>query len=302
MKLIFSKTPFQAFFAFVALAGGTLFSPNAHAATMKVSPNSPQPGDVLTITIYPHSGEKLKAIGMAAFDTPRVNFYARKDGTARAFLGYPFDRSGAKFTLKARVQFEKNGENKEQTLSTPVASRARYFPTQRITMRNSNAGKMSQKDALRKEKLYVQSKMKSSNASPLWSGSWVTPTRGSSSSAYGRKRYVNGKWWGQHNGADVKAPTGARVSAANSGRVVLSENLPLLRGNCIVIDHGCNVFSIYMHLSRRGVKVGDSVARGQKIGEVGSTGFSTGAHLHWEVRVGWEPVDPDKIVRNGLQF
>ena len=286
----------------VFAAAGVLCSASAHAATMKVSPAAPQPGDVLTITIYPHSGEKLKAIGMAAFDTSRVNFYARKDGTARAFLGYPFDRNGGKFTLQARVQFEKNGADKEQLVSTPVAARARNFPTQRITMRNSNAGKMSQKDALRKEKLHVQSKMKSSNASPLWSGSWVVPTRGSSSSAYGRKRYVNGKWWGQHNGADVKAPSGARVSSANSGRVMLSENLPLLRGNCIVIDHGCNVFSIYMHLSKRGVKEGDSVAKGQKIGEVGATGFVTGAHLHWEVRVGWEPVDPNKVLRTGLQF
>ena len=286
----------------VLVAAGVLLSSSAHAASMKVSPTSPQPGDVLTITVYPHSGEKLTAIGMAAFDTSRVNFYARKDGTARAFLGYPFDRTGGKFTLKARVQFEKSGEEKEQIVSTPVVGRARNFPTQRITMRNSNAGKMSQKAALRKEKQYVQSKMKSSDASPLWSGSWVTPTRGTSSSAYGRKRYVNGKWWGQHNGADVKAPSGARVSAANSGRVVLSENLPLLRGNCVVIDHGCNVFSIYMHLSKRNVKVGDSVARGQKIGEVGATGFVTGAHLHWEVRIGWEPVDPNKVLKNGLSF
>jgi len=290
----------RCFFAFAA--AGIFGVSSAHAATMKVSPASPQPGDVLTITIYPHPGEKLKAVGMAAFDTPRVNFYARKDGTARAFLGYPFDRSGKKFTLNARVQWEKNGEEKEQVLSAAVASRARNFPTQRIRMNNSNAGKMSQKDALRKEKLYVQSKMKSSNASPLWKGNWVVPTRGSSSSAYGRKRYVNGKWWGQHNGADIKAPSGARVNAANSGRVVLSENLPLLRGKCIVVDHGCNVFSIYMHLSKLGVKVGDDVSKGQKIGEVGATGFVTGAHLHWEIRVGWEPVDPNKVVKGGLKF
>ena len=288
---------------FLALAAaGVLLSSSTRAATMKVSPTSPQPGDVLTITIYPHSGEKLTAIGMAAFDTSRVNFYARKDGTARAFLGYPFDRTGGKFTLKARVQFEKSGEEKEQIVSTPVAGRARYFPTQRITMNNSNAGKMSQKDLFRKEKARVQSKMKSSNASPLWSGNWMIPTRGDSTSAYGRKRYVNGKWWGQHNGADIKAPSGALVYATNSGKVVLSEYLPTLRGNCIVIDHGCNVFSIYMHLSKRTVGEGDEVEKGDIIGKVGATGFVTGPHLHWEVRIGWEPVDPNKVVANGLNF
>jgi murein DD-endopeptidase MepM/ murein hydrolase activator NlpD len=187
-------------------------------------------------------------------------------------------------------------------VSTTVQGRERYFPTQRITMKSSTASTMSRTDALRAEKALVQSSMKSTSPAPLWSGSWLVPTRGRATSAYGRRRYVNGKWWGQHNGADIKAPTGAAVVATNSGRVVLSQNLPTLRGNTIVIDHGCNVFSIYMHLSQRAVRVGQSVARGQLIGRVGATGFVTGAHLHWEVRIGWEPVDPSKVTARGLQF
>ena len=161
---------------------------------------------------------------------------------------------------------------------------------------------MVKKDALRREKLHVQSKMKNSHPEPLWEGSWVVPCTGSPSSAYGRKRYVNGKWWGQHNGADIKAPNGRRVSATNGGRVVMSEYLKDLRGNCVVIDHGCNIFSIYMHLSKRNVREGDTVSRGEKIGEVGATGFATGPHLHWEIRVGWEPVDPFKFVKSGPKF
>jgi murein DD-endopeptidase MepM/ murein hydrolase activator NlpD len=112
--------------------------------------------------------------------------------------------------------------------------------------------------------------MQTSHPAPLWSGKWVTPTPGTSSSAYGRRRYVNGRWWGQHNGADVKAPSGTAVRVANSGRVVLSEYMPLLRGNCVVVDHGCNVFSIYMHLSQRLVAVGQNVGKGQLIGRVGA--------------------------------
>jgi murein DD-endopeptidase MepM/ murein hydrolase activator NlpD len=285
----------------LALAG-VLASPSADAATLKVSPVSPQPGDVLTLTVWPHPGEKLRGIGMAAFDTANVKFYARRDGAARAYLGYPFDRSGADFTLRARVQFEKDGQVKEQIVSTPVNARARYFPTQRISMGSSTAKTMSRTGALRREKALVQSKMKNSNPAPLWNGSWIVPCRGNSSSAYGRKRYVNGKWWGQHNGADIKAGNGTPVYATNTGRVVLSEYLPTLRGNCIVIDHGCNVFSIYMHLSRRDVREGDEVARGEKIGNVGATGFVTGPHLHWEIRIGWEPADPFKFVKSGIGF
>ncbi len=68
-----------------------------HAATLQIAPQNPQPGDVLSLTIYPASGEKISAVGMAAFDTAQVKFVAREDGSARAFVGFPFDRSGGSF-------------------------------------------------------------------------------------------------------------------------------------------------------------------------------------------------------------
>ena len=271
----------------------------SHAATLKVAPANPQPGDILTVTVYPGAGETIQGVGMAAFDTNPVKFYGHDGGLVRGFVGLPFDRVAGKFPINARVKV--NGH--EQVLSATVVARARNFPTQRITMSNKGtASKMHATDKLHAEKLYVQSKMKDSYAAPLWSGNWIMPVNGATSSGYGRKRYVNGKWWGQHNGSDIKAPTGRTVVAMNAGRVVMSAYLPALRGNCIVIDHGCNVFSVYMHLSKRDLKEGDTVAKGEKIGEVGATGFVTGPHLHFEVRIGWEPVDPMKVVSGGIQF
>ncbi len=278
------------------------FAVPATAATLRIGPEAPQPGDVLTVTIYPAAGEKIVGVGMAAFDTDRLKFYSRRDGSARAFLGFPYDRKGGRYVLQARVQVERGGRMEEDTLQTIMNARSRDFPTQRISMKSSMASTMSKKEALRREKLLVQSTMKNSHPAPLWSGSWLVPTSGRSTSSYGRRRYVNGKWWGQHNGADIKAGTGAPVLATNAGRVVLSQYLPTLRGNCIVLDHGCNVFSLYLHLSERLVKVGQNVSRGQLIGRVGATGFVTGAHLHWEMRIGWEPVDPFKVARMGLNF
>lgn len=271
----------------------------ARAATLSVSPQNAQPGDILTLTVSPTGGEKIRGVGMSAFDTRSVKFYSRPDGSARAFVGFPFDRKGGAFPLSARVE---TGAG-EQTVRATLQGRTRDYPTQHITMRDSKtASKMNQKDALREEKLLVQSKMKSSYAAPLWSGHWIVPCAGAATSAYGRRRYVNGKWWGQHNGADVKAASGTPVKAANSGRVVLSQYLPALRGNCIVVDHGCNVFSVYMHLFKREVAPGEAVQKGQEIGKVGVTGFVTGPHLHWEVRVGWEPVDPNRVVARGISF
>ena len=288
---------FSRFIPLCALALASIVP--ARAATLKVFPANPQPGDILTVTIYPAAGETIQGVGMAAFDTNPVKFYGHSGGIVRAFVGLPFDRVAGQFPLAARVQV--NG--REQLLSAKVGARARDFPTQRITMSDKGtASKMHATDQLRAEKIHVQSKMKDSYAAPLWSGAWIMPVQGATSSGYGRKRYVNGKWWGQHNGSDIKAPTGRAVAAMNGGRVVLSEYLPALRGNCVVIDHGCNVFSVYMHLSKRDLQEGDSVAKGQKLGEVGATGFVTGPHLHFEVRVGWEPVDPMKVVAGGIKF
>lgn len=292
-KLPWMKSSFLAFLGLLALCV------SARAATLSVSPSGAQPGDILTLTVSPGKGEHIQGVGMSAFDTNPVKFYSRPDGSARAFVGFPFDRKGGAFPFAARVE---TGAG-EQTVRATFEGRSRVYPTQHITMRDSKtASKMNQKDAFRGEKLWVQSKMKSSSAAPLWRGNWIVPCAGASTSAYGRRRYVNGKWWGQHNGADVKAATGTPVHAANAGRVVMSAYLPTLRGNCVVVDHGCNVFSVYMHLSKREVSEGQAVQKGQELGKVGATGFVTGPHLHWEVRVGWEPVDPNHVLARGISF
>lgn len=274
----------------------------ASAATLAVAPHNPQPGDVLTLTLHPAPGEIIAAASMTAFDTSQVKFYPRRDGSLRAFLGFPFDRNAGGYTLRARVRLTRAGSTVEETPQVRMEARPRRFPTQSIHMRPSMADRMREHAAFRAERRLVQSTMQNSYGAPLWRGSWLIPARGQSTSSYGRRRFVNGKPWGQHNGADIRAPTGAPVAASNDGRVVLSRYLPTLRGNCIVIDHGCNVFSVYMHLSQRLVQAGDRVGRGQLIGRVGATGFVTGPHLHWEIRIGWEPVDPFKVARNGLEF
>ncbi len=107
----------------------------------------------------------------------------------------------------------------------------------------------------------------------------------------GRRSYNGGPIEIYHTGIDFAAPAGQTVTAPANGTVVFSDLLEL-RGNTLIINHGLGVMTGYYHLSERLVQPGDVVTAGQPIGRVGSTGLSSGAHLHWDVRVMDVPVDP----------
>jgi len=126
-----------------------------------------------------------------------------------------------------------------------------------------------------------------------WEGFFTQPlTTTVVSAGYGgRRSYNDGPIEIYHTGLDLAAPAGQTVSAPAAGVVVFSDLLEL-RGNTVIIDHGRGVMTGYYHLSERLVVVGDAVAVGQPIGRVGSTGLSSGPHLHWDVRIMNVPVDP----------
>ena len=112
------------------------------------------------------------------------------------------------------------------------------------------------------------------------------------SSPFGSRRtYEPNPAVSAHEGEDFSAPAGTPVTAPAEGVVVLAEPL-FVRGNAVVLDHGSGVFTGYWHLQELAVQQGDRVEAGQLLGRVGSTGLSTGAHLHWELRVGGVSVDP----------
>ncbi len=128
---------------------------------------------------------------------------------------------------------------------------------------------------------------------PLWEGLFGLPVAGSRvTSPFGTRRSYNGGPVSSfHGGTDFGAGIGTPIYAPAAGRVVLAEELAV-RGNAVLIDHGLGVFSGYWHQSKLVVHVGQTVRRGDLIGYVGDTGLVTGAHLHWEMRVGGIAVDP----------
>lgn len=103
-----------------------------------------------------------------------------------------------------------------------------------------------------------------------------------------------------HAGIDFTAPKGTPIQATGNGRVIKAENERVGYGNHVIIDHGYGYTTLYGHMTSYNVKVGDVVTKGQTIGYVGNTGTSTGPHLHYEVRLKGNPVDPITYVLDDL--
>ncbi len=121
---------------------------------------------------------------------------------------------------------------------------------------------------------------------------WPTPSCHYITSHFSprRKNPVSGVWK-RHTGTDIGAAYGASIVAANSGTVTLA-GWNSGYGNCVIIDHGGGRATLYAHMSSYSVSTGQTVQRGQQIGKVGSTGNSTGPHLHFEVLINGTAVDP----------
>ena len=118
------------------------------------------------------------------------------------------------------------------------------------------------------------------------------PAQGIISGVFGSQRILNGKPKRPHYGIDIAAKKGTKVVAPTDSIVRMAEKNLYYTGGTIMLDHGHGVTSVYSHLSSIDVKVGEKVSKNQKIGEVGSTGRSTGPHLDW--RVNWfdQRLDP----------
>ena len=130
----------------------------------------------------------------------------------------------------------------------------------------------------------------------FWNGAFDPPLETDRrTSRYGdRRRFIyadGGEARSIHNGVDLAAPQGTPVYAPGAGRVVFAEER-IVTGNSVVLEHYPGVYGLFYHLDRITVETGQTVAGGDRLGTVGSTGVSTGPHLHWEIRVGGVSVDP----------
>ena len=124
---------------------------------------------------------------------------------------------------------------------------------------------------------------------------FLQPVDGPQSSAFGLRRVLNGEPRAPHSGIDIAAPTGTPIRNPAPGVVTITGDF-YFNGKTVFVDHGQGLISMVCHLSRIDVAEGDEVARGAVLGLVGSTGRSTGPHLHWSVSMNGSRVDPEQVM------
>ena len=133
------------------------------------------------------------------------------------------------------------------------------------------------------------------NSPPQGTGHFIWPVKGPITSPFGmRINPITHKYSG-HTGIDIGVPYGTPIAAADGGTVIFA-GWNVAYGNMTVIDHGGGFSTMYAHQSKQLVKVGDHVTQGEIIGYIGTTGWSTGPHLHFEIRVNGTPVNPMKYL------
>lgn len=172
--------------------------------------------------------------------------------------------------------------------------KAKPFDTDRLTVTEQQAAMWQNTERINADQKKINKARSESAPEPYWKEPFIKPVQGRLTTPYGYTRYVNGVFNSIHRAIDLAAPQGTPVKATNSGVVVLAEEL-YLTGNSIYLDHGLQLFSQYAHMSKLLVKAGDRVEVGDIIGEVGSTGFSTGPHLHFAFWIGNTPTNPDRL-------
>lgn len=173
-------------------------------------------------------------------------------------------------------------EHQSQTTYTITVSPRNYL-VQHLTIDPNIEAETVNDATVAEYNKYFTPVRNTSNPTRYYTEPFIIPAYGRLTTEFGETRFVNNRPTSyRHSGLDIAAPIGSDIFATNTGKVVLAMYLGWT-GNTIVIDHGEGIFSVYFHLDALDVAEGDMVERGQRIGDMGTTGFSTGSHLHFSI-------------------
>lgn len=192
-----------------------------------------------------------------------------------------------------KLELQLLADEKRERLNTLKNSRAEV--DQELQRTAAQLKKLEkEEDALIAESNRLNSVIKNLSTKKKYTGGsmvWPCPNNYSVSSSFGMRKHPILRKIKMHTGIDISAKSGNAIVAANSGTVIIS-GWQNGYGNTIVIDHGGGITTLYAHCSKLLAKKGKEVKAGDNIAKVGSTGLSTGPHLHFEVRKDGKPVNP----------
>jgi Peptidase family M23/Peptidase family M23 N-terminal domain len=275
------------FFALTACAAMIVSAPvsaTPYTTAQLKSLHQPVPGGVAVIEISGASQGKHPAPTARYLNKP-VLVTPTDAGQWVAIVGIPLTAS----LEPQRLEVLLGGKKTIQTF----AIRDKKYREQRITLKTNKHVDLSPEDLARFEREKKLQDDAYQQFSPRLPSNLLLdrPVKGPLSSPFGLKRFFNDQPRAPHSGLDFAVPTGTPIQAPAAGRVILVGDY-FFNGKTVFIDHGQGMISMFCHLSVIGVKTGESIARGQVLGQVGATGRVTGAHLHWNVSLNDARVDP----------
>lgn len=236
-----------------------------------------------------HNGETLKLTAEGPARRARLNgrtveLFAQDDGKSFGLMPVPVLQKPGLYTL------EFLSEGGEVLHRQPVRVENAHYPSQNIVIAKAIA-------ALRPspgEQATVSAFRTTVSPVRFWKEPLDPPVPGCLTSPFGVMRLHNGKPTGDfHAGVDQRGAAGTPIHPIAAGVVKIVRKWNL-RGGTVAVDHGQSVESIYLHMSRFAAKEGEHVGTADVLGYIGSTGRSTGPHVHWTLYVNGVPVDPDQ--------
>ena len=280
--------------AAAAIAGGHAGQAPGPAAgpVVRLSYRALQPGEPILVSL--RSDGSVRS-GSVAFMGRRTDLApGPRKGSFLAFVGIDVQAKAGPAVLVVKLV---RPDGPVETVRKDLLIVDKAFPSTKLTLAQKFVTPPASVQArIKREGEIVALAM--SVITPAWlgDGPFVAPNEAASWSNFGQRRLNNNVLQSLHTGLDLRVPFGEPIKAANAGRVVLAADL-YMGGMTVIIDHGLGVFSSYGHMSKLLVTRGESVKKGQTVGLCGSTGRSTGPHLHWSVRVLDARVDPEAMLR-----
>jgi murein DD-endopeptidase MepM/ murein hydrolase activator NlpD len=242
--------------------------------------NKPVPGGVAVVDLGAGNGTPT-----ASYQGNPVLVVHEQGQRWLAIVGVPLSSKAGSQSLIAK---DASGS---RTLSFTVGSKR--YAEQRITLKNQRQVNPNPADLKRIEKELAEQTRAYQRFSPGTPSNLLLdkPVNGPLSSRFGVRRFFNGEERNPHAGLDFAVAAGTPIKTPAAGKVVLIGNY-FFNGNTVFVDHGQGFISMFCHMSKIDVKLGQQLARGGVVGKVGSTGRATGPHMHWNISLNDVRVDP----------